>query len=136
MDVLNMKQLYELNQNIKSGEDLLVEYEKSVKTDNILKDLCNILFVNSKPYVYYTIKAYLGCMVVQHPRDDVVRYLWYFVTGLEGFYGRVESKRKSRVDNILNIRYRRSLDPVLLAEYDESVQKIIDSFKSNKVNKC
>ena len=117
-----MKQLYTLNPDIKSSDELLDVYNKSIKTDNLLKDLCNILFVNPKPYVYYTIKRYIGTMVRACPYEDVVRYVYRFVTDTDkwsyNFPRKVEYKRKSRVEDILRIRKKRNMSPTELVMYE------------------
>ena len=112
-----MKPLYTLNPDIKSSDEFLEVYNKSIKTDNLLKDLCNILFINPKPYVYGTIKVYFGKVVPKKSIEDVVRGMWRFVVNIDewtyNFPRRVESHRQRNVDDILRIRKKRNMDPHL-----------------------
>jgi hypothetical protein len=127
-----MKQLYTLNPDITSSDVFLEAYNKSVKTDNILKDLCNILFVDPRLYVYYTIKKYISGAVRLYSSEFVVDYMWNFVKYTNDFSGKIQSNRESRVRNILQIRYKRNMDPETLAKCEEVKQRIISDFKNNK----
>jgi hypothetical protein len=126
-----MKQLYTLNPDIKSSDEFLEAYNKSTKTDNLLKDLCNILFVNPKPYVRHTIYAWLGTMVPRRPIEVVVQGMWRLVTGewTYKFSHKVETRRWKDVRDMLHIRYIRNLDPESKAEYEEIKQRIIADLK-------
>lgn len=128
-----MKQLYTLNPDIKSSDELLEAYNKSIKTDNLLKDLCNILFINPKPYVRHTIYAWLGTMVPRRPIEVVVYGMWRFVTSTDEwaykFPIKVETRRWKDVRDMLHIRYIRRQDPTTQAEYEEIKQRIIADLK-------
>jgi hypothetical protein len=130
-----MKQLYTLNPDIASGDEFLDAYNKSIKTDNILKDLCNILFINPKPYVHGTIKVYFDKVVHEKSIEVIVRGMWRFVThsvlDADKFSHKVDFYRQLKVRNILQIRYKRSLDPESLAKHEDAIQRIAARFKND-----